>query len=125
MALDPAYLAYPRRRYGMDHDRYDWSILPRRSPARWPNGANIALWVNVALEFFPLDQAGQPFKLPGGMVTPYPDLRHFSLRDYGNRVGVYRLFKLFDRLRLRASWAINSAVAERYPSLVRCVTDRG
>ncbi len=125
MALDPAYLAYPRRRYGMDHDRYDWSILPRRSPVRWPEGAKIALWVNVALEFFPLDQTGQPFKLPGGMVTPYPDLRHYSLRDYGNRVGVYRLFKLFDRLGLRASWAINSAVAERYPTLLKSVADRG
>ncbi len=125
MALDPAYLAYPLRRYGMDHDRYDWSILPRRAPARWPNDAEIALWVNVAVEFFPLDQTGQPFKLAGGMVTPYPDLRHYSLRDYGNRVGVYRLLELFDRLGLRASWAMNSAVAKRYPSLLKCVADRG
>ncbi|WP_411289294.1 polysaccharide deacetylase family protein [Phenylobacterium sp.] len=125
MALDPDYLRYPMRRYGMDHDRYDWSILPVRPKVSWPGGASIALWINVALEFFPLDQKGQPFKLPGGMVTPYPDLRHFTLRDYGNRVGVYRLLQLLDQLKLRASWAINSRVAERYPSLVRSVVDRG
>ncbi len=125
MALDPSYLDYPMRRYGMDHDRYDWSILPQRPPVQWPNQAKIALWITVALEFFPLDQQGQPFKLPGGMVTPYPDLRHYTLRDYGNRVGVYRLLRLFDKLGLRVSWAINSRVAERYPSLLRTVVERG
>lgn len=125
MALDPEYLVYPLRRYGMDHDRYDWSMLHDRTPVRWPNGATVALWINVALEFFPLDQKGQPFKLPGGMVTPYPDLRHYTLRDYGNRVGVYRMLRLFDRLSLHASWAVNSRVAERYPSLLRAIVDRG
>ena len=56
MALDPDYLRYPMRRYGMDHDRYDWSILPERPKVAWPGGARIALWITVALEFFPLDQ---------------------------------------------------------------------
>jgi peptidoglycan/xylan/chitin deacetylase (PgdA/CDA1 family) len=125
MPLDADYLRYPMRRYGMDHDRYDWSILPSRPKVTWPGGASIALWVTVSLEFFPLDQKGQPFKLPGGMVTPYPDLRHYTLRDYGNRVGVYRVLRLLDELGLRASWAINSRVAERYPSLLRTVVGRG
>ena len=125
MALDPDYLRYPMRRYGMDHDRYDWSILPQRPRVSWPGGARIALWITTALEFFPLDQKGQPFKLPGGMVTPYPDLRHYTLRDYGNRVGVYRLLRLFDALKLKVSWPINARVAERYPTLVRTVVDRG
>jgi allantoinase len=125
MALDPDYLAYPLRRYGMDHDRYDWSMLRDRPPVRWPNDAAVALWINVALEFFPLDQKGQPFKPPGGMVTPYPDLRHYTLRDYGNRVGVWRMLRLFDRLGLAVSWAINSRVIERYPSLIRAIVERG
>ena len=43
------YLDYPLRRHGMDHDRYDWSMLPRRTPVRWPGGARIALWVVPAL----------------------------------------------------------------------------
>jgi peptidoglycan/xylan/chitin deacetylase (PgdA/CDA1 family) len=119
MALDPSYLRYDRRRYGMDHERYAWSMLVDRPAVTWPNGARIALWLSVHLEFFPLNPEGKPFKLPGGMVTPYPDLRHFTLRDYGNRVGVQRLLRLFERLGLRASFATNAAVARRTPSLLR------
>ncbi len=45
MSLGDDYLEYPHRRRGMDHDRYDWSILFRRPKIEWPNGAKLALWV--------------------------------------------------------------------------------
>ena len=32
MTMDPDYLEYPKRGYGMDHDRYDWSMLSERQP---------------------------------------------------------------------------------------------
>ncbi len=124
MSLPESYLKYAKRGYGMDHDRYEWSMLPRRRPVTWPNGARIALWVVPALEFFPLNQPAKPFKAPGGMVTPYPDLRHYTLRDYGNRVGVFRVFKVLDELGIKATVAMNSKVAERYPSLVDEVNRR-
>ncbi len=108
----------------MDHDWYDWSMLPQRPAVRWPGGARLALWVTVALEFFPLDQPAEPFRAPGGMVTPYPDLRHYTLRDYGNRVGVFRVFKILDELGIRPTVAFNSKVAERYPSLMAEVVRR-
>ena len=125
MSLPPEYLEYPMRRYGMDHDRYRWSMLPGRPKVRWPDGARVALWVVPALEFFPLDQPAQPFKAPGGMVTPYPDLRHYTLRDYGNRVGIFRIMKVLDKLGIKASVAINAAVARRYPFLAAEVKRRG
>ncbi|MCS7019893.1 MAG: polysaccharide deacetylase family protein [Cytophagales bacterium] len=125
MALPEEYLRYPYRRHAMDHDRYRWSNLFERSPVELPNHAHIALWVTVVSEFFPLNQQGKPFKAPGGMVTPYPDFRHYSSRDYGNRVGIFRLFKLFDRLNVRVSVAMNAAVAERYPVLAREIINRG
>ncbi len=125
MPLPDEYLHYAWRRHGMDHDRYDWTMQPERKPVAWPGGARIALWVVPALEFFPLDQPAQPFKAPGGMVTPYPDLRHYTLRDYGNRVGVFRVFKVLDRLGIKASVAVNSKVAERYPFLIEEVNRRG
>lgn len=125
MSLPQEYLEYPLRRYGMDHDRYDWSILPQRKPVRWPRGARIALWIVPALEWFPLDMKGVPFKPPGAMMTAYPDLRHYSLRDYGNRVGIFRIMKALDRHGIRASAAVNAAVAVRYPSLVKEVVERG
>ena len=90
MALDKNYLEYPHRSHGMDHNRYDWQMLAQQKPVVWPNNKKLALWINVPLQFFPLDQKGDPFKVPGGMTMPYPDLRHYSLRDYGNRVGIYR-----------------------------------
>jgi len=124
MGLPESYFTYPHRSYGMDHDWYEWSMLPRRSTVEWPDGARIALWVTVALEFFPLDQPAEPFRAPGGMVTPYPDLRHYTLRDYGNRVGVFRVFKILDELGITPSVAFNSKVAERYPHLMAEVVRR-
>jgi peptidoglycan/xylan/chitin deacetylase (PgdA/CDA1 family) len=125
MALAPEYLEYPHRRHAMDHERYRWSNLFDRLPLQFPGGAKVALWVTIASEFFPLDEKGKPFKAPGGMVTPYPDLRHYTSRDYGNRVGIFRLFRALERVGCPASVAMNAAVAERYPALVREATQRG
>ncbi|HTO50706.1 MAG TPA: polysaccharide deacetylase family protein [Burkholderiales bacterium] len=125
MSVPDDYLKYPRRRYGMDHERYGWSILPRRAKVAWPNGARVALWVVAALEWFPLDMKGHPFKPPGALVTAYPDLRHYTLRDYGNRVGIFRVMNALDDRGMRASVAVNAAVAVRYPALVNECTARG
>lgn len=125
MSLDRAYLEYPQRRYGMDHDRYEWSLLSERPPVKWPEGKSLALWVNVCLQFFPMNQRGKPFAVPGGMTMPYPDLRHFTLRDYGNRVGIYRVLRALDQYGVQASFAINSALAKRAPPLLRTIVDRG
>ena len=78
-------------RYGMDHARYDWAPLESRAAVRWPGGKPLALWINLSLEHFPLNPRGDGFKAPGNMTMPYPDLRHYTLRDYGNRVGVFRV----------------------------------
>lgn len=123
--LPDSYLQYPQRRYGMDHERYDWSPLPQRKPVAWPGDARIALWVVPALEWFPLDMKGQPFKPPGAMQTSYPDLRHYTLRDYGNRVGIFRVMDALARHAIPASVAVNAAVAVRYPSLVKACVARG
>jgi allantoinase len=125
MTLDKDYLEYPHRRYGMDHGRYDWSMLSERSPVAWPNGAKLALWINVGLQFYPLDQQSKPFAVPGGMTMPYPDLRHFSLRDYGNRVGIFRFLKAFDKYGINATFAFNTQLAERAPYLLQRIVDRG
>ena len=50
---------------------------------------------------------------------PYPDLRHYTLRDYGNRVGIYRLLKLMAGYGASPSLAISGALAERYPQLLK------
>ncbi|MXY51215.1 MAG: polysaccharide deacetylase family protein [Gammaproteobacteria bacterium] len=125
MTLDAAHLRYPHRRRGMDHERYAWSMLAERPAVAWPGGARLALWVNVAVQFFPLDQVGKPFVPPGGMATPYPDLRHFTLREYGNRVGIVRCLNALDAFGIRATFAVNAAVAERHPALLERLAARG
>ena len=125
MALDKEHLQYPHRSYGMDHDRYEWSLLSERKPVTWPEDKKLALWVNVPLQFFPLDQKGKPFKVPGGMTMPYPDLRHFTLRDYGNRVGIFRLLKAFDKYGITPTFAFNTELAKRNPYLLSAVKERG
>lgn len=125
MALPDEYLQYPMRRYGYDHDRYDWSMLADRAPVSWPGGKSVAVWINVSLQFYPLNQRGVPFKVPFGMTMPYPDLRHYSLRDYGNRVGIYRLLKAFEQVGARPTYAINSQLAVQTPYLVSRLKDTG
>jgi peptidoglycan/xylan/chitin deacetylase (PgdA/CDA1 family) len=85
----------------------------------------VALWVVPALEWFPLNMAGVPFKPPGAMQTAYPDLRHYTLRDYGNRVGIFRIMKALEKHGIRPTVAVNAAVAVRYPSLIKECTQRG
>lgn len=118
MSLDPAYLDYPHRRHGMDHDHYPWSNLFDRPPIVWPSGAGVAIAVVVSLEWFPIVPNDAPFRAPGHMVTPYPDYRHYTAREYGTRVGLYRLLDAFERVGARVSVATNAAIAERYPSII-------
>ena len=125
MSLDRSYLEYPMRRHGMDHDRYDWSMLTDRPRVQWPGGKRLALWVNVALQYGPLNQQGKPFPPVGGMTTSYPDLRHYTLREYGNRVGIFRLLKAFDRYGVKPTFAVSARLAERYPYLIRRLVGRG
>ena len=121
MALDNNYLEYPQRNYGMDHNNYTWSMLANRPKVTFKNGKKIALWVNVCLQHFPLNSVGKPFKAPGSLTMPYPDLRHYTIRDYGNRVGIFRLLKAFEKHNINPSFAINANLALQYPALMQII----
>jgi allantoinase len=123
--LGDSHFLYPARRYGMDHGRYEWSMLADRTAITWPDNKKLAVWVNICLEHFPLNPTGKHVRLPGGMTMPYPDLRHYTLRDYGNRVGVYRLFDAMDRFGIKPTIAMNAELCERYPQLLAAVNSRG
>lgn len=125
MSTPTGPLDYPMRRAGMDHERYDFSRLGSRKPVAWPNGAKLALWVNVGLQYFPMNPAKKPVSVPGNMTMPYPDLRHYSLRDYGNRVGLFRMLEAFDRYRVKPTFAMNTRLAEKYPALLGAILARG
>ncbi len=125
MSLDPSYLEYPHRARGMDHGLYPWSNLFERPPLAWPQGKAVAVVVVVSCEFFPLTPSDVPFRAPGHMQTAYPDYRHFTARDYGSRLGVPRLVEALAKVGARASFAMNSRWAERFPQLAREIVAAG
>jgi len=125
MTLDPSYLAYDRRERGMDHDLYPWSNLFDRPPLAWPGELSVAVSVVVSLEWFPILPTDTPFRAPGHMQTAYPDYRHYTAREYGTRVGFYRLLDSFARAGVHASVAVNGAIAERYPAIINDILTAG
>lgn len=125
MTLDAAYLEYPRRREGYDHDLYAWSNLHERKPVVWPNGKGVAVWVCIDLEWFPITPEDKPFRAPGHMQTAYPDYRHYTSREYGTRVGFYRLLDALAKANVVASVAVNGAIAERYPQVIADIVAAG
>lgn len=124
MTLPSENMQYPQRHHGMDHQRYAWSSLTARKPVKWPKDARVALWITPILQWFPLNMTSTPFLAPGGLTMPYPDYRHYTNRDYGNRVGIFRILSLLDRNQTPGSVFLNAAIAQRYPSLVRELVSR-
>ena len=125
MPLPSEYLTYPFRKHGFDHEHFPWTPNTQRPALKLKSGAKAAAFIIVPLEFFPLNPPADPFKHPGAMKTPYPDLRHYTTRDYGNRVGVFRILKALAAHDVQATFAVNAEVSERYPSLIRAIEDAG
>ena len=125
MPLPDDYLVYPDRKHGFDNPHYDWDPADRRNKVALGDGRKCIATIIVPVEFFPLNLPAKPFKHPGAMKTPYPDLRHFTTRDYGNRIGIYRLLREFGAHSIKATFVINAEVAKRYPPLITAIRSAG
>jgi peptidoglycan/xylan/chitin deacetylase (PgdA/CDA1 family) len=90
-----------------------------RPKLSFPDGAQLALWVVPNIEFFPLDDK---VFFGDGFV---PDVRAWSNRDYGNRVGIFRIMKVLDRYGIRATAALNSDVCDYHPRIIEEAMKRG
>ena len=116
------------RKPGMDHDYYDWSPIVSRPALKWPDDAHVALCAVVCLEHYewsPPADAYMPPNLPGGVRGPFPDIASFSRREYGNRVGIFRVMEVLDRWGIKATVAMDATVAEHYPFIVQECQKRG
>lgn len=125
MPLPDDYLVYDHRAYGMDQSRYAWRPSGQRTPIAWPGGKAVAAMIVVPLEHHMLDPSGKPFKHPGAMVTPYPDLRHYTTRDYGLRVGVFRILKELKASGLKAVFPVNAVLLQRAAPLIHAILEDG
>jgi peptidoglycan/xylan/chitin deacetylase (PgdA/CDA1 family) len=118
-------LTYPYRRLGLDHYWFGYEPTHRRPRISWPEGKHVALWIVVPVEFFPLDAPSQPIRPLGALDRGYPDFWSYSNRDYGTRIGIYRIMRVLDTLGLRATAAVNAAIATRFPRVVDEIVRRG
>ena len=125
MPLPDDYLRYPHRKHGLDNPHYEWAPADRREAIALKDGSRSIATIVIPVEFFPLNPPATPFKHPGAMKTPYPDLRHYTVRDYGNRIGIYRLLRELSARDLKATFAINAEIAKRYPPLIEAIEGSG
>ena len=76
-------------------------MIVTRPPLAWPGGHRVAFSIVVCAEYYelqPPDDAFIPPNVPGGFGrAPYPDVRAFSQREYGNRVGIFRVMEALDK----------------------------
>ncbi len=104
------------------HDRYDYVPIRGRPTYDWPGGKRLAVYLALNLEHFAFGEGLGAELAPGG---PQPDVLNFAWRDYGNRVGAWRLLDLFDELGLQAAGLVNSAVYDHCPQLPAAMRARG
>ena len=97
----------------MQTDRYDYSPIIRRRPFRWPKGARVALMVAPNIEFFHIDKV-----IPGAPSTQLPDVTGYALRDYGSRIGVFRMMEVLDKHGIRATVLLNADVCAHHPAII-------
>ncbi|MBE9606805.1 polysaccharide deacetylase family protein [Acetobacteraceae bacterium H6797] len=109
------------------HGRYAYHPWPSRPAYAWPNGAKLAVYLGVNLEHFAFGEGLGAELAPGAAsgVGPYPDVLNFAWRDYGNRVGGWRLIELLDELSMPATVLLNSAMYDYAPELVAAHRARG
>lgn len=114
---------------GMDHDHYDWSPLSTRSAIRWPDDKPLALGAMVLLEhyeWYPPEDAYTLRTASGGLIKlPDPDYLRLTHREYGHRVGIFRVLDTLDAHGIPATVAVDVLTAEHYPWLVDHCLERG
>jgi peptidoglycan/xylan/chitin deacetylase (PgdA/CDA1 family) len=86
---------------------FPYQAIVDRPPVAWPNGARVAVWVIPNVEHFHIEMGAEA-----------PDIRNYSRRDYGNRVGVWRIMEVLQKHGLRGTVALNGEVARFYPRII-------
>lgn len=111
---------------------YDYVPISQRLPLRWPARKRVALIITLNLETWDLVKdtdrpyyAGGPAILPDVLPGNTPDFPNYTWREYGQRVGAFRLFDLFDEVKVRPSCTINAVTALRRRPMLDAALARG
>ena len=104
------------------HGRYDYSNILKRPVYDWPNGKRLAVYVAMNIEVFSYGEG------KGAAITPpEQSTSHsvYSWRDYGNRVGFWRLMEMFDALDIPLEHQINIEIYQHCPDVMERIRARG
>ncbi len=104
----------------MENRRYAYWPITERLKMKWPNDARVALLALPNIEHFPWDKPRS-----GGGSGPSPDIQSYAIRDYGNRVGVWRLADALTNNGVRATVALNSDICKYEPQIIKMGMERG
>ncbi|MDW3221536.1 MAG: polysaccharide deacetylase family protein [Paracoccaceae bacterium] len=104
------------------HNRYDYAPITARPAFKWPEGKGLGVYLGINLEHFAFGEGLGAELAPGG---PQPDVLNYAWRDYGNRVGAWRMLEMLDHFDLPATVLINSAMYDYAPELVSAHSARG
>lgn len=105
------------------HERAPFVPIPQRPKLSWPDKARLAVWVVPNIEYWHEES------LAGGTITTTPketpDIPNYSWRDYGARVGIWRMMRILDELDIKGTVALNSDVCANYPQVVEACASLG
>jgi allantoinase len=106
-----------------EHDRFDFSPIIDRPPLRWPNGARVAVWIIPNIEHFLFDRPST--SITAATVGLVPDVLNYSWRDYGVRVGIWRMMDVMVNHGVKGTVALNSDVCDKYPRIIQAGKELG
>jgi allantoinase len=104
------------------HNRFPYSAIISRPHFDWPGGRTLAVHLCLNLEHFAYNTGGGISYSPG---IAHPNTYNWGWREYGNRVGVWRIIELCDRLGVPLSVLLNSECYEHCPEVVAALRARG
>jgi peptidoglycan/xylan/chitin deacetylase (PgdA/CDA1 family) len=101
---------------------YDYWPYQDRPKIVWPGGKKLAFWIAPNVEFYEFDPPANPSR--PGWPKPAPDVVGYSQRDWGNRVGHWRLMELLDKYSMRGSVSLNVAMCDHCPEIIEACLAR-
>lgn len=104
------------------HGRYDYSPIVSRPDYSWPEGKRLAVHFSLNVEHF---EFGQGIGNDYGVPQAQPNTRSYAWRDFGNRVGAWRLIELADRYDIPYAVLTNTELYDYCPELMAAFRKRG
>ncbi|MAM84685.1 MAG: polysaccharide deacetylase [Acidobacteria bacterium] len=106
----------------LKNPRLTYSPIENRPDFTWPEGKRLAVYVALCVEHF---SYGSGMGLAYSPGLQHPNSYNWGWREYGNRVGGFRIARLFDEYDLPLAILLNTACYEHCPELVEQFRRRG